>query len=801
MGHPQQQQQPQRKSNKGLNIILILVAVVVFGLIINSALNTGPNRNIDFNRFATLVGYEGRDVNGLPTFNDDNDIWAIIQGRNNNFYILTRTPTNSTEQRTNDALTNFRANPSRNATWILVHAPHWQITEIVTAQAMFSQYRYTVHNETVVEALLSTLPTGTDWLSIFLLILPYFILAIVVFFVFRAMSGRGGLSNMGRHRATVVRDSQIRFNDVAGIEEEKSEVEEIVQFLRNPRKFLEIGARIPKGFLLVGQPGTGKTLLAKAIAGEAGVPFFSISGSDFSEMLVGVGPSRMRDLFETAKLNAPCIIFIDEIDSIARMRGVGISGAAEENEQTLNQLLVQMDGFTKSEGVIVLAATNRPDVLDQALLRPGRFDRQIVVQMPDVCGREKILHVHSKNKPLASDVDLKRVAQIISGFTGADIENLMNESAIIAAKHNRKRITMTDIQEGINKVLLGPQKRSRIITNEDKKITAYHEAGHAIVSRVIQPNHVVQEVSIIPRGMAAGYTLTNDKDDVMAHKSKSFLKTQLVMYMGGRAAEQVFLGDVCTGATQDIKVATKLAERMVTTFGMSEKLGPMYYGRHDEALMRAYDDKNVSDSMQELIDNEIRNLITEATDKASSIMREYKKQIETMVAVLLERETIYSEDIDLIMDGKSKEQVITQIEARLQKARENEVKDRIAAEMEELEHELVRIRAMAETFKEGGIIDDVKVKKLEANFDVARAVVRSGEILTYLPTLDNVDNYAKLVGYKKEKIEKSAPKADTKEEVKEGDENKKEETTKTPEKSRPAQKTYTIKPKNTKGTR
>ncbi|MCL2755687.1 MAG: ATP-dependent zinc metalloprotease FtsH [Firmicutes bacterium] len=754
----QQHQQPQpRKGNRFFNIIIILIVVLVVLLIIQNA-TAGPNRNISMNDFQRQIGLQ-TDSNGDRYFNMNNNVWSVVQRANSNtFYVLSRRElTNAAPNRPSSALQNFHSNPSRHATWILNHNPGWQVTEIVIAQgehARFENSGLAIGDPVnVTEAILSTAPAGTDWLGIFLAILPLLFLAVIVFFIFRSMSSRGGLSNMGRHRASVVRDSQIRFSDVAGIEEEKAEVEEIVQFLRNPRKFLEIGARIPKGFLLIGSPGTGKTLLAKAIAGEAGVPFFSISGSDFSEMLVGVGPSRMRDLFEQAKANAPCIIFIDEIDSIARMRGVGISGAAEENEQTLNQLLVQMDGFTKSEGVIVLAATNRPDVLDQALLRPGRFDRQIVVQMPDVAGREKILKVHTKNKPIGSDVDLKRVAQIISGFTGADIENLMNESAIIAAKANRKKITMVDITEGINKVLLGPQKRSRIITDDDKKITAYHEAGHAIVARVLQPKQVVQEVSIIPRGMAAGYTLTNDKDDVTAHKSKTFLKSQIVMYMGGRAAEQVFMGDVCTGATQDIKYATSLAEKMVTVFGMSDKLGPLYYGRHDEAMMRAYDDKRVSDKMQQLIDDEVKAIVIEAEQKAQQIMKDYKKQVEIMVAVLLERETIYAEDIDLIMDGKSKEDVIAQIAERDRLAKEAEKKDRIAAELEQLEIEFVRIRAMAQTYLEGGIRSEEQIKKLEKNMDIARTIVESGETLNYLPTLDNIEEYAKLVGYKKAKTE------------------------------------------------
>jgi len=573
----------------------------------------------------------------------------------------------------------------------------------------------------------------------------------VVIFLIRSFSNRGGLGNMGRNRATVTMGGAVRFADVAGIEEEKEEVQEIVQFLRNPSKFLELGARIPKGVLLVGPPGTGKTLLAKAIAGEAKVHFFSISGSDFSEMLVGVGPSRMRDLFEQAKANAPAIIFIDEIDSIARMRGVGVSGVSDENEQTLNQLLVQMDGFTKSEGVIVIAATNRPDVLDQALLRPGRFDRQIVVQMPDVKGREQILKVHAKGKPLGSDVDLKRVAQIISGFSGADIENLLNEAAIIAAKKDKKKINMSDITEGINKVLLGPQKRSRIITDADKKITAYHEAGHAIVSRVLQPDQTVQEVSIIPRGMAAGYTLTNEKDIESTHKSRTILNAHLAVFMAGRVAEQMFVGDICTGCSNDLKVATNLAERMVTEFGMSEKLGPLFFGKEQEMALRLYNAQNPhSEQLQALIDSEVKTLILNAEKSAQDILKALKAKVDVMAGVLLERETIYAADIALIMEGKSVKAVITEMEKRDKQAREQEQKDKIEADLAALERDLEHIMYLSQSFVAQKLANESVLEKLKANMELARSVVRSGAILTHLPTLDNLEIYATMVTPKKE---------------------------------------------------
>ena len=742
-----------------VNIISIVLVAVLFFLIWNNvAGGSGPTR-MQPNEFVTYIGYRGApDAEGRYFDLGRNRVHAVAQ-QGGNFFILLR-PMNADgviSAPSAEAVEAFERNPSRNASRRMMHSHPGLIADIILRQTVEANrinnentawntanptelQRPTFH--AIQTPHISVSGSVMDWLFP---VLSLLLLAGLIFLIWRGMSGRNSVLGMGRNRATVVMSSPIRFSDVAGVEEERAEVEEIIQFLRSPRKFLELGARIPKGFLLVGAPGTGKTLLAKAIAGEAGVPFFSISGSDFSEMLVGVGPSRMRDLFEQAKANTPCIIFIDEIDSIAKMRGIGASSAAEENEQTLNQLLVQMDGFTKSEGVIVLAATNRPDVLDQALLRPGRFDRQIVVQMPDVSGREKILKVHSKNKPISSDVDLKRVSQIISGFTGADIENLMNESAIIAAKKNRKKITMNDITEGINKVLLGPQKRSRIITDEDKKITAYHEAGHAVLSYILQPKQTVQEVSIIPRGMAAGYTLMNDNDDVTAHRSKSFLKTQLAVYMGGRAAEAMFIGDICTGAQQDLKQATGLAERMVTSFGMSEKLGPLYYGRSDEFILRGMD-KNVSDNMQEIIDGEIRALMNEAQSKATEILNKYKKQVDVMVEILLERETIYADDVKLIMEGATKKDVIAQIEQRLATAKKQDDADRIEGELELLDMEFKRVGEMAQTFYNAKIISEQSLHKLHENFELAREILRSGGHLRAIPTLDNIDQYATIIG-------------------------------------------------------
>lgn len=507
---------------------------------------------------------------------------------------------------------------------------------------------------------------------------PAFILLMVLgVAVFMMISMRGGgkgannAMNFGKTKARVAANVKVKFTDVAGAEEEKEELKEIVEFLKYPKKFRTVGARIPKGVLLVGPPGTGKTLFAKAVAGEASVPFFSISGSDFVEMFVGVGASRVRDLFQQAKRNQPCIVFIDEIDAVGRKRGAGLGGGNDEREQTLNQLLVQMDGFDENDGIVIMAATNRSDVLDPALLRPGRFDRQVFVNIPDVKGREAIFRIHSRNKPLAPDIDFKILARLTTGFSGADIENLLNEAAILAARNNRTIIIMKDVQEGINKVIAGPQKKSRIITEKDKRITAYHEAGHALVGRLMKECDAVQEVSIIPRGMAAGYTISRPKTDD-SHVTKNRLNDEIAMMLGGRAAEAIVIQDISTGASQDIKQATSTARRMVTEWGMSESISNTYLGGEQEVFIgRDYQTQaSYSDDTAALIDKEIKRILDNNYERALKALRANEDKLHAIVRLLFERETIYGDELDMILEGKSFEEVNAYIDEKQRKLEE-----------------------------------------------------------------------------------------------------------------------------------
>ena len=500
---------------------------------------------------------------------------------------------------------------------------------------------------------------GSIWSS--LLPLVGCVLIAVVFFIImmQTQGGTKGAMNFAKTNARVNQNLKVRFTDVAGAEEEKAELAEVVDFLKNPHKFSELGARIPKGVLLVGPPGTGKTLFAKAVAGEAGVPFFSISGSDFVEMFVGVGASRVRDLFDVAKKSMPCIVFIDEIDAVGRQRGTGMGGGHDEREQTLNQLLVQMDGFESNDGIIVMAATNRADILDPALLRPGRFDRQIYVNTPDVRGREAILKVHARNKPLSPDVNFKTVARMTSGFSGADLENLLNEAAILAARANRKFINNRDLYEGINKVIMGPQKKSRLVTETDKRITAYHESGHAILARLLPHCDPVHEVSIIPRGQAAGYTMTRpDSDD--NHLTKAKLLDDIVMTLGGRVAEELVIKDISAGASGDIQMVTKRARLMVTEWGMSDKVGPISYGSDKEVFIGRDMASHVSYSEETaaIIDEEIRTIVDGGLQKARELLKKNKPLLDNMARLLVERETIFSEEVEMLMEGKSVEEII-----------------------------------------------------------------------------------------------------------------------------------------------
>ncbi len=464
--------------------------------------------------------------------------------------------------------------------------------------------------------------------------------------------------DFGRSRAHAIKNIKVRFADVAGADEEKEELQEIIDFLKNPQKYNDIGARIPHGVLLVGPPGTGKTLFAKAVAGEAGVPFFSISGSDFVEMFVGVGASRVRDLFDQAKKNMPCIIFIDEIDAVGRQRGAGLGGGHDEKEQTLNQLLVEMDGFESNTNIIVMAATNRADILDPALVRPGRFDRQIFVNRPDVRGREAILKVHSRKKPIAPDVNFRQVARITAGFTGADLENLLNEAAILAVRDGRKVITMEDINEGINKVVMGPAKKSRLVTEPDKRITAYHEAGHAIIGSLLKYCDPIHEVTIIPRGQAAGYTMSRPDND-NSHVSRQELLDDITMGLGGRVAEELVIKNYCTGASGDIKMITDKARSMVTEWGMSDRIGPIYYGSNGEIFVgRDYQtEKGYSEEIAGVIDEEVRAIIESCHQRATQILTEKLDVLHNMARVLVERETIHTEEVEMLVKGATVEEV------------------------------------------------------------------------------------------------------------------------------------------------
>lgn len=484
-------------------------------------------------------------------------------------------------------------------------------------------------------------------------ILPFILLAGAFFFIFRQAQGSNNAAmSFGKSRARMFTGDHptVTFVDVAGVEEAKEELKEVVEFLREPQKFISLGARIPKGVLLVGPPGTGKTLMAKAVSGEAGVPFFSISGSEFVEMFVGVGASRVRDLFDQAKRHSPCIVFVDEIDAVGRQRGAGLGGSHDEREQTLNQMLVEMDGFDTDTNIIIMAATNRPDILDPALLRPGRFDRRVTLDRPDVRGREAILKVHVKGKPLSPDVNLEVIARSTPGFVGADLENLVNEAAILAARRNKKVIMQGEFEEAIERVIAGPERKSRLINKDEKRIIAYHEAGHAVVMNVVPESDPVQKVSIIPRGMAGGYTLSLPTEDRMLMPKKKLI-AEMIGLMGGRAAEAVVFDDITSGASNDIERVTKLARTMVTRLGMSEKMGPMVYGQKEELIFlgrEISEQRDYSESIAEQIDQEVRKLVADSYQKAVEILKQYRAELDAVAEKLLEVETLSRDEFEKI---------------------------------------------------------------------------------------------------------------------------------------------------------
>ena len=558
-------------------------------------------------------------------------------------------------------------------------------------------------------------PTRESLLST---IMPYISLAIILiigYFLLRAiLKGNAGTMSFGRSKARSSENIKVRFSDVAGADEEKAELQEVVEFLKNPQKFTDLGARIPKGVLLVGPPGTGKTLLAKAVAGESNVPFLSISGSDFVEMFVGVGASRVRDLFEQAKKSRPCIIFIDEIDAVGRQRGTGLGGGNDEREQTLNQLLVEMDGFEANEGIIVLAATNRSDVLDPALLRPGRFDRQIYVHVPDVKGREAIIKIHARNKPIDEEVDYQTLARITSGFTGADIENMLNEASILAARADRPKIIMSDLTEGINKVIMGPQKKSLLVTERDKKITTYHEAGHAILGKLLPNCDEVQEVSIIPRGMAAGYTMSRPNEDDN-HVTYNKLLDQISMCMGGRIAEEIVFKDISTGAQNDIKQATEIARKMVTEWGMSKELGFVGYDTSTEPFLgRDYQNQSkYSEKTAATIDSEIRDILKYCYDRATKILKENRKLMDTMYEILLLKKKIYKEEEDMIMQGKSVEEIVKEMDKKFNERKIKEEKVKADMQISKKINQLNEKIKTAEMLLKAGVVTQNEFNQLK----------------------------------------------------------------------------------------
>ncbi len=561
-----------------------------------------------------------------------------------------------------------------------------------------------------------------NWLSLLSLI-PTVILIVLMVIMMRNMNGQNGkgVMSFGKSRARMVKEKEITFEQVAGLDEEKQELSEIVDFLKNPKKYTELGARIPKGVLLVGPPGTGKTHISRAVAGEAGVPFFSISGSDFVEMFVGVGASRVRDLFEDAKRNAPCIVFIDEIDAVGRRRGAGIGGGNDEREQTLNQLLVEMDGFDINEGIIVLAATNRPDVLDPAILRPGRFDRQVTISVPDVKGRQAIFELYAKNKPLDENVDLSVLAKRTPGFTPADIENMMNEAALLTARRNGTIIHMDDLEEAITRVIAGPKKTSRVMSEKEKKLTAYHEAGHAVIQRALPGSDPVHQVTIMPRGSAGGFTMTLPEEDKY-YATKADMEDEIVDLLGGRLAEAIVIGDISTGASNDLERATKIAHDMVTKYGMSEAIGPVNYSDADEVFLgRDFTSKqNYSEDLASKIDKEVRRIMDEAYARGKKILEEHRAELDRVAGALLELETLGEEEFEDVFTGKRTPVEIAEangIKAKVRKEKEDKEAEERRKKEEEENRQPTRDEQIAEALKQGKRVAFIDKK---GNFEILK---------------------------------------------------------------------------------
>ncbi len=628
-----------------LMYLLLLVAILGVVWMLGSG-NSAPSVTLNYSDFLTWVEADLRAANGekLPADQKQMSISSIVI-QSNTLYGLKE---NSLIPETNfpDSYDFKVIVPSETQFYADVNL----IYENVLGHSVSpTEYEFKFATE---------LPAQTSWLAELLpMVITLIMVGVLWYFLMRQQTGgKGGMMGFGKSRArqTDPHANKVTFDDVAGADEEKEELKEIVQFLKNPKKFTRVGAKIPTGVLLVGPPGTGKTLLARAVAGEAGVPFFTISGSDFVEMFVGVGASRVRDLFSEAKKNAPAIVFIDEIDAVGRQRGAGLGGGHDEREQTLNQLLVEMDGFTHNEGVIVMAATNRSDVLDPALLRPGRFDRRIVVNYPDVIGREAILKVHSRNKPLAEDVDLHTLARRTPYFTGADLMNVMNEAALLTARKDLAQITMATIEEAITRVMAGPEKRSKRITDLDRRLVAFHEGGHAIVSYYIPECDKVHEITTIPRGQAGGYTMYLPQEE-FNYITTARLKAQMASLMGGRVAEAIVFGDISTGASSDIKQATEIARGMVTEYGMSDKLGPVFLGsEHEVFLGKSFSQQNsgFSENVNETIDSEVHALIDGAYKRAEGILTEHRNQLDALAALLIEREKLDEEEFACFMEGK-----------------------------------------------------------------------------------------------------------------------------------------------------